>query len=60
MDSTLGCPKGEEADGKVSLYLYPLCGYGGAMPISLRELGKPVVFDMRAVETLPAVVDSVD
>lgn len=58
MDSTLGGPVGEERGGKISPY--PLCGYGGATPILLWELDGSVVVDMRAVETLPVVVDVID
>lgn len=46
--------------GKVFPYLPIRYEYGGAMPILLRKIGEPFVVDMRAVETLPVVVNAVD
>lgn len=57
MGSTLGGPVGEEGAGRYRPIRYE---YGGTMRILFRELDGPVVVDMRAVETLPVVVDSVD
>lgn len=58
MNSTPGGPAGEEKAGRYRPIRY---AYSGAMMrVLLREFGEPVVVDMRAIETLPVVVDAVD